>query len=158
MSALNMTMELCRNITSPAEFDFRRSLPLACKPVTARNSTPNYDNGTVPCRTSPNGRRSLQAVDSKRFFELCNCAPLKGEKNAAQYGNSLPSLEAKARTNRPSSGTGIGHRAAATLIRRYLARGAVEPGRLAGLIQVALPGTPANEAAELARTLGEVRA
>lgn len=47
----------------------------------------------------------MQAIDYKAVFLLCNCAPLKGEKNAAQNGNSLPLLEVKGRRiNRPSSG------------------------------------------------------
>lgn len=159
MSARNMTLELCQLFYCAAQYDFPHSLPLACKPVTARNRHPKYDIGTVPCRTVPNRPHSLQVLDSKSLSELCNCAPLKGGKNAAQYGNSLPLPEVQGRRiNRASSGTGLAQRAAATMIRRYLARGAVEHGRLAGLVQIALPGTSAEDAAELARTLMEVRA
>lgn len=47
----------------------------------------------------------MQAIDSKCVSLLCNCAPLKGEKNAAQNGNSLPLREVEGRRiNRPSSG------------------------------------------------------
>lgn len=109
MSTQNMTMVLCQVFYCAAQYTFPHSLPLACKPVTARNSTRIYDNGTVPCRTVPNAPHSLQAIDYKGFSKLCNCAPLKGVMNAAQYGNSSPSLTGKGREiNRPSSGTNRG--------------------------------------------------
>ncbi|MDI3514022.1 MAG: hypothetical protein PWP40_1251 [Rhodocyclaceae bacterium] len=38
--------------------------------------------------------RSLQGIDLKEKNELRNCAPLKGEKKAAQYGFSFPELGA----------------------------------------------------------------
>ena len=38
--------------------------------------------------------RSLQVIDLKGKNELRNCAPLKGEKKAAQYGFSFPELGA----------------------------------------------------------------
>lgn len=87
--------------------------------------------------------------------------PLKGGAGIAGKVRRFPfrDISGIAGKNQPPfSGTGLAQRAAATMIRRYLARGAVEPGRLAGLVQIALPGTSAEDAAELARTLMEVRA
>ena len=91
--------------TMPAQYTFRHSLPLACKPVTARNRPIKYDIGTMPCRTVPKPRHSLQVIDSKGNSQLCNYAPLKGGMNAAQYGNSSPLQAVLGRgINRPSSG------------------------------------------------------
>ncbi|WP_162014364.1 hypothetical protein [Aromatoleum aromaticum] len=49
-----------------------------------------YDNGTVPESNCAEALHSLQVIDLKGKNELCNCAPLKGEEKAAQFGFSLP--------------------------------------------------------------------
>lgn len=109
MSTQNMTMVLCQVLNCAAQYTFWHSLTLACKPVTARNLPLKYAIGTVPCRTVPNAPHSLQVIDYKVFFELCNCAPLKGVTNAAQYGNSSPlCARAEGEINHPSSGTNRG--------------------------------------------------
>ncbi len=53
-----------------------------------------YANGNCAGIELRGRSRSLQVIDLKEKNELRNCAPLKGEKKAAQYGFSFPELGA----------------------------------------------------------------
>jgi hypothetical protein len=109
MSALNMQMELCRVFYCAAQFEKRHSLPLPASPLFIRKTSEKYANGTVPCRTVPNRRHSLQLVDLIDFSELCNCTPLTREtecRTVRQF-HSLSSEEIAEKKPRFFSGTGV---------------------------------------------------